>query len=203
MGLDDGHDQCPSCLGVENLREALEDPCIHCNMIPLVVRRACLAGSSSNTGGMKRKASSSASAPLPKQKKGKIELARRVDELADGIGKIHEFLSKLQPQPIPEVFEPGSEGTSIPAFLQPDHVLFPDDIDCVSVAATDSLFSEEQSISDKEPGVFDNDVQSEGSLGSDDLVNTIKKRFNKSRNRSQISNGNYAYKSPLPFPATH
>ncbi len=51
------------------------------------VRRARLAGSSSNTGGMKRKVSASAS--LPKQKKGKIELARIVDELADGIGKIH------------------------------------------------------------------------------------------------------------------
>ncbi len=135
MGLDDGHDQCPSCLGVEHLREALEDPCIHCNMIPQAVRRARLAGSSSNTGGMKRKVS--ASAPLPKQKKGKIELARIVDELADGIGKIHEFLSKLQPQTTPEVSEPGREGTGIPAFSEPDHALFPDDRDCVSVAATD------------------------------------------------------------------
>ncbi len=177
MGPDDGHDQCPSCLGVEHLREALEDPCIHCNMILLAVRRARLAGSSSNTGGMKRKAS--ASAPLPKQKKGKIELARRVDKLADGIGKIHEFLSKLQPQPIPEVSEPGSEGTGIPAFSQPDHALFPDDMDCASVAATDSLFLEEQSNSYKEPGVFDSDDQSKGSLGSDELVNTIKKALTK------------------------
>ncbi len=116
MGLDDGHDQCPSYLGVEHLREALEDPCIHCNMIPLAVRRACLIGSSSNMGGRKRKTSASASVPLPKQKKGKKELARRVDELADGIGKIQEFLSKLQPQPIPEVSESGSEETGISAF---------------------------------------------------------------------------------------
>ncbi len=75
-------------------------------MIPLAVPRARLAGSSSNTGGMKRKTSASASAPLPKQKKG---LARRVDELADGIGKIQEFLSTLQPQPSPEVSESGIE----------------------------------------------------------------------------------------------
>lgn len=183
MGLDDGHDQCPSCLGVEHLREALEDPCIHCNMIPLAVRRARLAGSSSNTGGMKRKASASASAPLPKQKKGKKELTRRVDELADGIGKIQEFLSKLQPQPIPEGLESGSEEVGIPAFSQSDHAFFPDDMDCVSVAATDSLFSEEQSVSDKEPCVIDSDDmtdgQSEGSLVSDDLVNTIKSALTK------------------------
>ncbi|KAF4109096.1 hypothetical protein G5714_010169 [Onychostoma macrolepis] len=208
MGLDDGHDQCPSCLGVEHLRDALEDPCIHCNMIPLAVRRARLAGSSSNTGGMKRKAAASASATVPKQKKCKKELARRVDELADGTGKIQEFLSKLQPQPIPEVSESGSEETGMPPFSQPDYALFSDNIDCVSVAATDLLFSEEQSVSDKESGVIDSDDladgQSEGSLVSDDLVDTIKNALTKlgidPKSTAGVVHANRLCHS-LPFPA--
>lgn len=97
MGFEDGHDQCPSCLGVEHLREALEDPCIHCNTI----------------------------------------------------GKIQEFLAKLQPQPTSEVSEAGSEDNGIPSFSQPDLALFPDDI-------------EEQSVSDKEPEVIDSDDMADG-----------------------------------------
>ncbi len=117
MGLDDGHDQRPGCLGVEHLREALEDPCIHCNMIPLAVRRARLAGSSSNTGVRKRKAS--ASVPLPKQKKGKKELARRVDGLADGKERFRSFYPNCNPSQFLRLW---SQAVRRPAF-QPSRSL--------------------------------------------------------------------------------
>ncbi|XP_035986276.1 meiosis-specific protein MEI4-like [Fundulus heteroclitus] len=41
---DDGHDLCPSCLGVEHLREALsDDACPNCSVMPRSVRLSRLA----------------------------------------------------------------------------------------------------------------------------------------------------------------
>ncbi|KAK5935151.1 hypothetical protein CgunFtcFv8_020537 [Champsocephalus gunnari] len=41
---EDGHDLCPSCLGLEHLREGLsEDPCMNCTIMPRAVRAARLA----------------------------------------------------------------------------------------------------------------------------------------------------------------
>ncbi|KAL1268253.1 hypothetical protein QQF64_033616 [Cirrhinus molitorella] len=40
---DDGHEICPSWLSVQNLREALTDPCLHCSLLPMSERRLRLA----------------------------------------------------------------------------------------------------------------------------------------------------------------
>lgn len=177
MELEDAHDQCPSCLGIDHLKEALEDPCMHCSVMPLEVRRVRLAAFKKiKEGAVKRKAS--ASAPCQKKKEAKKDLARRVDELADGMGKIQEFLAKLQPQPASEIFESGREESETPSLPQPDYTVSLDEFDCVSVAATDSLFSEDRFPLDKEPGMIDSedegDDHSESSLSSDDLVKVIK-----------------------------
>ena len=38
---EDDHDHCPSCLGLEQLREGLsEDPCMNCTIMPRAVRAA-------------------------------------------------------------------------------------------------------------------------------------------------------------------
>lgn len=39
----DAHIQCPACLGIEHLREALVDPCPECNLMYFEVRQQRLA----------------------------------------------------------------------------------------------------------------------------------------------------------------
>ncbi len=40
-----GHDLCPSCLGVDHLRQGLsDDPCMNCSILPHAVRPARLVG---------------------------------------------------------------------------------------------------------------------------------------------------------------
>ncbi|CAB1330699.1 unnamed protein product [Coregonus sp. 'balchen'] len=43
LQVEDGHDLCPTCLGVGHLHEALSDPCINCAIRPVKVREAQLA----------------------------------------------------------------------------------------------------------------------------------------------------------------
>ena len=44
LQAEDGHDQCPACLGVEHLREAVSDnPCMNCSFMPHALRLARLA----------------------------------------------------------------------------------------------------------------------------------------------------------------
>ncbi|CAL8351998.1 unnamed protein product [Boreogadus saida] len=44
LQAEDGHDQCPACLGVEYLREAVSDnPCMNCSFMPHALRLARLA----------------------------------------------------------------------------------------------------------------------------------------------------------------
>ncbi|MEQ2186293.1 hypothetical protein GOODEAATRI_027107, partial [Goodea atripinnis] len=38
LQVEDGHYQCPKCLGMGHLREALTDPCMNCSILPLSVR---------------------------------------------------------------------------------------------------------------------------------------------------------------------
>ncbi len=40
---DDGHDMCPSCLGIQHLKKALTDPCLHCSLLPMSERLLGLA----------------------------------------------------------------------------------------------------------------------------------------------------------------
>ncbi|KAK9523796.1 hypothetical protein VZT92_017688 [Zoarces viviparus] len=48
---DDGHDLCPSCLGLEHLREGLsENPCMNCGIMPQAVRAARFAEADHLTG---------------------------------------------------------------------------------------------------------------------------------------------------------
>ncbi|ROK35613.1 hypothetical protein DPX16_17356 [Anabarilius grahami] len=77
----DGHDICPSCLGVQHLREAFTDPCLHHSLLPMLERWLCLAELDTNStvklGQLdeaplrtrKHKASAAAGAPLPSKKR--------------------------------------------------------------------------------------------------------------------------------------
>ncbi|KAK2914371.1 hypothetical protein Q8A67_002770 [Cirrhinus molitorella] len=78
---DDGHEICPSCLGVQHLREALTDPCLHCSLLPMSERRLRLAELDPNSAvklgqlevtpprSMKRRTSAAAGAPIPSKRK--------------------------------------------------------------------------------------------------------------------------------------
>lgn len=78
---DDGHDICSSYLGVQHLREALTDPCLHCSLLLMLERLLCLAEIDANSTvklgqldlaplrTQKRKASVAAGAPLSSQKR--------------------------------------------------------------------------------------------------------------------------------------
>ncbi len=35
---DNGHDMCPSYLGIQHLKEALTDPCLHCSLLSMSER---------------------------------------------------------------------------------------------------------------------------------------------------------------------
>lgn len=59
---DDGHDLCPSCLGIDHLREGLTDnACLDCGIMPLSLRNARLAALDDSTAWSPEQVS----APLP------------------------------------------------------------------------------------------------------------------------------------------
>ncbi|ROL46884.1 RNA-binding motif, single-stranded-interacting protein 2 [Anabarilius grahami] len=105
MDIMDGHRQCPACLGMDHLREALTDPCPECSIMPLAVRHARLAGlesasdsllpsSSITTADRKRK---QASQVVKKTKKTRSsDLERKVDKLSSAVELLLPLLSKAQ-----------------------------------------------------------------------------------------------------------
>ncbi|KAK9542066.1 hypothetical protein VZT92_002064 [Zoarces viviparus] len=110
---DDGHDLCPSCLGLEHLREGLsENPCMNCGIMPQAVRAARLAEAEHLTGMVdlslsgqldpaqptrsKRRATETAGAP-PKRAKPS-GLSSRVDLLTSELAQMKSLLLALQPR---------------------------------------------------------------------------------------------------------
>lgn len=169
MDVNDPHDNCPACLGIKHLREALTDPCIHCSQLPIQQRQArlahlegeadCLLSSTATekpTHTAKRKSVLKAPQKTKKPKRSGA-LERRVDVLSDSVTQIRELLlgmqPQLQPQPMPLSVEPqpqahlsqndfhSDEEASLPA-SQPDPFIQPlqRDDDILSLAATATLF---------------------------------------------------------------
>lgn len=112
---DDGHDLCPSCLGVEHLREGLsEEACPNCFVMPRAVRLARLAAldptadtqsdqlPAAQPEASKRPATvAHSSVPRKKSKKGGSDrkLADRVDFLSSELAQMKALLQNIQPQP--------------------------------------------------------------------------------------------------------
>lgn len=116
---DDGHDICPSCLGIQHLREALTDPCMHCSLLPMSERQLRLAELDPNStvklGQLdvapshtrKRRASAAAGAPLPSKKaksRGDVQshvekgsLSMTVSALSSEMAELKRLLHSLQP----------------------------------------------------------------------------------------------------------
>ncbi|XP_041817854.1 uncharacterized protein LOC121624267 [Chelmon rostratus] len=113
---EDGHDLCPSCLGIEHLKEGLsEDPCMNCSFMPRAVRVARLAEVEQFFSGVpspevltdtrrrsparpsrpKRRAPDTDGASSRKKTK-KCELASRVDHLTAELNQMKSIFLALQ-----------------------------------------------------------------------------------------------------------
>lgn len=142
----DGHELCPSCLGVDHLRDALTGTtCPNCMIMPQAVKMACLAEvedppdwCSTSTGlpdaqpqAHKRSSSETQSRPRKKQKKETSggRLSNKVDNLSSELAQMKALLQSLQSNAGQEVVIPRE-----PIATAHDDVM--------SVAASDTLFQE-------------------------------------------------------------
>ncbi|KAK0134683.1 hypothetical protein N1851_029697 [Merluccius polli] len=147
---EDGHDNCPPCLGLEHLREGLTDgACMNCRPLPWALRLdrlaeveqraitgdpSLLTGLPQNLPGRSRPRHGGAAAKgAPPRKKARGELSSKVDQLAADMEHMKSLLLALQP------------GTGRgQAGLQPDPPLEdgPPLDDALSLAASASFFNE-------------------------------------------------------------
>lgn len=151
---DDGHDICPSCLGVQHLREALTDPCMHCSLLPMSERRLRLAELDPNSTvklgqfdvvtSRTRKRKASAAAPPPVKKA--TSLSMTVSVLSSEMAELKRLLHSLQPvtsaTPVKltqedenvQIQGAGEESLDSPCFSQHS------ELDVLSTSASDSFF---------------------------------------------------------------
>ncbi|XP_037627453.1 uncharacterized protein LOC119489291 [Sebastes umbrosus] len=106
----DGHDECPTCLGVVHLREGLSDSqCMNCSFMPRELKIARLAeleeqlefqlplsGVPSNARSGRRRAPPKGAPPTKKARKVDC-LATKVDTLTSEFAEIKALLLNLQP----------------------------------------------------------------------------------------------------------
>ena len=130
--MEDGHQLCPSCLGIGHLREALTDPCMDCGILPLSVREArlqevegLLQASTSGTPAVvpagwnaKRKRGSRGHSSRKKTATATAAVARH--EMEDLRAEIERLKAMVQAPPVPP---PAVQQQ--PAVLQPQAVQQP------------------------------------------------------------------------------
>ncbi|KAK0152737.1 hypothetical protein N1851_005729 [Merluccius polli] len=146
LDADDGHDQCPSCLGVEHLREGMTTmACLHCTCLSLSARAARLArleGVLPSQPLTPRLASPPKRRSAQGGKRRKADpLAHKVDALASEFAGIKTLLLSLQPAvqaagAPPAVPPAGPSGSSRPV-LSPAYSA---QEDVLSTRASEGLF---------------------------------------------------------------
>ncbi|CAJ1053304.1 LOW QUALITY PROTEIN: uncharacterized protein LOC114481864 [Xyrichtys novacula] len=158
---DDGHDLCPSCLGLEHLKEALvNNNCMNCSYMPMAAKLARLAGvnplqdnlppsgqvPTAKHGRLKRGADTPASAGTPPSRKksrtrpktDRSRLSSRVDQLSAELDRMRAMLLVHQPLECP------SEEARVPTPEMPhltQESQEPEE-DALSLAASASYFHE-------------------------------------------------------------
>ncbi|CAL8339509.1 unnamed protein product [Boreogadus saida] len=148
LELEDGHDSCPPCLGLEHLRESLTDSaCMNCSLLPWVLRVARLAelenrATANNPSALmslppnqpgrlgRQRHDGAAATGAPPKKKARGGLAAKVDGLAADMEQMRSLLLALQP----------GTGQGL-AGLQPGPPSSQFD-DALSLAASANLFNE-------------------------------------------------------------
>lgn len=168
LHTEDGHDQCPACLGIEHLRAGVSDnPCMCCSFMPLSVRMARIAEIGGDTGlppasgpadpttSKRRRA---VSRGPPKKLKRVDTLALKVGSLSSEFAQIKELLFNLQPvnrRPVT-----GGDSATRDSPSQDD-----DDDDVLSTAASCSLFTDMGQDVEKATASQASDAFSQGSDG--------------------------------------
>ncbi len=150
---DDGHDHCPSCLGIQHLKEAMTDPCLYCAMLPLSERQLCLAELDPNSSAslaqpyiaprhaQKRRTSAAAGAPPTKKKclpKTENSLSKTVASLSSEMAEMKCLLQSLQP-PVPTA--PTKTASVNESDFQPPNMIA---LDALSMSASNSHFLDEE-----------------------------------------------------------
>ena len=153
----DGHDRCPSCLGMEHLEAALSNPCPECSIIPLERRQLRLSSAFPNTSrvlatatgkqrGTKRGHSEDREHSKSKRRASSTKLAKRMDELTSTVQKLQALLADPSITAVEDHTDQAGGVAQFHAHTLPLPDNFPDmqpqDTDALSVAATDSLFAE-------------------------------------------------------------
>ncbi|XP_033987890.1 uncharacterized protein LOC117483621 [Trematomus bernacchii] len=142
---EDGHDRCPSCLGLEHLREGLmQDACMNCSCMPWALRAArvaeveCLAAANGHLSlshlppgqfGRSRRPEGAMATGSPPNR-----LSSKVDRLAADMDMMKSLLLALQPGA-------GIGAAGLPP--APPSVAAPLHEDAMSLAALANLFNEE------------------------------------------------------------
>ena len=183
MNVLDGHDCCPSCLGIDHLREALANPCPACSMMPLEVRRLRLAGLTADSDATlppsgvsaddrKRKAAEPRGGKARK-KSSSPDMARKLAELSSTVEQLQALLTAC-PAPA-ERLQASGVIVSPSALPQRSVASFIErDADALSVAASESLFAAD-SVSDygeEDPAATEEDnrpqrgIWNQGCLGA-------------------------------------
>ncbi|KAK7905160.1 hypothetical protein WMY93_017767 [Mugilogobius chulae] len=150
---EDGHELCPSCLGIDHLKEGLSDtPCMNCGIMPRAVREARLATIESAMGLQQthpqtdqtatRKRTAGRSSATLTRKRAKTEkhstgLSVRVDSLSSELAQMKSLLQSMQAAT--QVDQAGGP------FLQED---------AMSVAASDSQFQDLDSVAEDSGSLF-------------------------------------------------
>ena len=183
LAPDDGHDTCPPCLGLAHLRQALTDEaCSNCSCLPYTARAARLAAVEDEfldcsgmpslspvEGHHKRRATSTAPRDPKRQRQEADPLSQKVDTLAAEFAQIKALLLNLQPNAV------AAATAAAPAAAAPPHhgaraVLHED---AISIAASDSLFTEgyaEHESSGGEGGTHSPHRSESSSLGTEGEV---------------------------------
>lgn len=144
----DGHDLCPSCLGVAHLTEGLSDnPCMNCSCLPRALRVARLAQLTSDTDApppsghvgaptrrSKRKGESSIAAPPKRRTRSDSALSSKVERLSAELAEMRSLFQSRQSD-VDAVSEPTVSTPTMPTLPPEDDVL--------SLAASASQFFEE------------------------------------------------------------
>ncbi|KAI7809318.1 putative disrupted in schizophrenia 1 protein-like [Triplophysa rosa] len=152
---DDGHEFCPSCLGIQHLKDALTDPCVHCSLLPLSERRLRLAeldpnstvhlGQADPAAQRLKKCCASATTSAPPSKK-ETALSKMVAVLSSEMMELKRLLHSLQ-QPVAPVDPMQDDGVGIDPGQKIDEEYAESlylsrhaELDVLSTSASDSLF---------------------------------------------------------------
>ncbi|XDV35986.1 hypothetical protein PO909_005840 [Leuciscus waleckii] len=161
MDLMDAHTQCPTCLGIDHLREALVDPCPECGLMSLEMRRHRLAeldpefrdsapsvGAASHVSSKRvasQRVASGTGRPSKKMQTSSESstLTQQVAELANAVQGIKALLSV---PPTRQNMSEGNMGVLAPPLPRCELAssFSRRESDTLSIAASDSLDREEQ-----------------------------------------------------------